>query len=68
MHTTAKEQLQNARMLASAGLAVILPESELSYPHLATALKDAKQLTVKSLDLPRDAAKVMVQHLLRDFS
>ncbi|OGD08511.1 hypothetical protein A2899_01815 [Candidatus Amesbacteria bacterium RIFCSPLOWO2_01_FULL_49_25] len=51
------EQLLNAQVLHSAGLAVILPQSELSPASLQTAIDQALQLSGQPLALPLDATQ-----------
>lgn len=67
MHTHLHEQLQNARYLASAGLGIILPQSELSLPRFFAAVQALSQQKPLSLALPRGAGDLIVKDLLKDF-
>lgn len=59
------EQLKNAQVLSSAGLAVILPQSDLDGPRLLNAIDKAQELKGKELVLPLDASNKMV-HLIEE--
>ena len=64
MHTHGHEQLHNAKLLAKHGLALIIPESKLSFPRLVEAIR--QMLSAKGttpLKLPLDATAVMVEEL-----
>lgn len=63
--TYRQEQLRNARLLASRGLAVILPETSLSYPHLLQAIKKGLSLPPSPLfSVPSDSASRLLDDLL----
>ena len=62
------EQDQNARMLMRHGLAVILPQSDLSPTSLTHAISQALSLTPQPIDLPRDSAKHMANLITTTFS
>lgn len=64
LHTHDHEQHQNATYLVNQGLAQILPESELSGPHLLNAIAQVSALTPIPLDLPKQAAQAIVKDLL----
>ncbi len=65
MHTHQYEQKKHALLLAAIGQAQILPESELTVPHLLAAIPQALQLASQTrLTLPRDAAAQMVQQIV----
>lgn len=64
MYTHDHEQYQNATYLVNRGLAQILPESELSGPHLLTAITQVSSLTPTPLDLPKQAAQAIAKDLL----
>jgi UDP-N-acetylglucosamine--N-acetylmuramyl-(pentapeptide) pyrophosphoryl-undecaprenol N-acetylglucosamine transferase len=64
LHTHDHEQHQNASYLASHGLAVILPESDLSTPHLFTSIDKVMNLKPTRLVLPERAADVIVKDIL----
>lgn len=69
MHTTGSEQHHQAKLLEKAGLAKILPESELSTPKLLTAIKEVRSLArVEPLALPRDATSRLVNDLIANLS
>ena len=64
--THGREQLHNARLLVSAGIATILPQSELSYPRLKHAISLAlRRAKPKSLDLPTDAAVKLMRDIFQ---
>lgn len=54
------EQLLNAKVLESAGLAVILPQNALSVETLLTSIEDGLALKPQPLDLPTDATERLV--------
>lgn len=69
MHTTGSEQHQQAKLLAKAGLATILPESELTTPKLLVSIKSALDSpTAAPLALPRDATTRLVDDLIANLS
>jgi UDP-N-acetylglucosamine--N-acetylmuramyl-(pentapeptide) pyrophosphoryl-undecaprenol N-acetylglucosamine transferase len=65
MSTHDAEQLKNARILESAGLALILPQSRLTLPAFTQAVTELKKLKGTKLPLPVDATQVLVDHLLK---
>lgn len=67
IHTTLSEQYLQAKYLSDAGLAIILPQSELSPTSLLSGISNALHLSsAPTLTLPRDATGVMVQELLHE--
>jgi UDP-N-acetylglucosamine--N-acetylmuramyl-(pentapeptide) pyrophosphoryl-undecaprenol N-acetylglucosamine transferase len=64
LHTHDHEQHQNASYLADRGLAVILPESDLSTPHLLESIDKVMDLKPSRLVLPEQAAQIMVKDIL----
>lgn len=66
MSTHDHEQLKNAAILESAQIGVILPQSNLSYPHFKESLKALANLKAKPLELPTDATKVMIKDILKE--
>ncbi|MFH1244718.1 MAG: glycosyltransferase [bacterium] len=67
IYTTGSEQYLQAKYLQKAGLALILPQSELSAPSLLSGISSALKLPeVPTLTLPQDVAKVMVHKLSHD--
>lgn len=67
VYTHKKEQLQNARTLEKAGLASILPQSDLSYPNLVKMIKQRlSHKTLSPLDLPRDASSKILDSVLKE--
>lgn len=66
MTTHDHEQHKNANILVSAGLAIILVQSELSLPHFMQAFKELGHLTYHPLDLPRDGSTTLIDHLLHE--
>jgi UDP-N-acetylglucosamine--N-acetylmuramyl-(pentapeptide) pyrophosphoryl-undecaprenol N-acetylglucosamine transferase len=56
-----QEQLQNARLLEQAGIAVVLSQADLTPSSLLSALSQAQRLTPRPLQLPTHAADSMVQ-------
>ena len=65
MSTHDAEQLKNARILESARLALILPQSRLTLPQFTSAVTQLKQLKGTKLPLPIDATNILVNHLLK---
>jgi len=66
LFTHGHEQHAHAQLLEKAGLAVILPQSELSFPRLKESLSQALSLPKPSpLDLPLHATKTIVADLTR---
>lgn len=63
-HTNLKEQVKNARYLVSYGLATLLPQKELSYHNLQSAIRQRLPKQVKPLPLPRDATANIINDLL----
>jgi UDP-N-acetylglucosamine--N-acetylmuramyl-(pentapeptide) pyrophosphoryl-undecaprenol N-acetylglucosamine transferase len=59
------EQLKNAQVLSTAGLAVVLPESELGGRELLDAIDQVQSLDTKDIKLPLDAGEKMV-HLIEE--
>lgn len=67
MHTTGSEQYLQAQVLASAGLALILPESELTTPKLIRFIAESLALPAASpLKLPRDASSLIIKDILSE--
>jgi len=65
MHTTGSEQYQQAKLLHKAGLATLLPESELTTPKLLFAIKSSlSSPSVAPLALPRDATSRLINDLI----
>ena len=65
MHTHAHEQLHNAKLLEQSGLAIIIPESQLSFPRLVNSITSKlKQRHFTPLKLPLDATQVMIQDMI----
>ncbi len=67
-HTPHREQLQNARMLARSGQALVLREKDLKNRDLVSAIRK-KLLTKKPVpkpSLPENAGEVMVRQILSD--
>lgn len=63
-YTHEYEQHKNASYLEKSNLAVILPESELSGPHLEDAITQALRLKAFPISLPIDATQIMVKDIL----
>ncbi len=64
MQTTGQEQLRQAELLRSAGLATIIPESELTVAKLLTEIKSMlKRPLPIPLSLPQDASTRLVENL-----
>jgi len=67
MHTTLSEQYLQAKYLRDAGLALILPQNQLSPTSLLSGIPDALHLSsAPHLTLPQDATEVLVQELLHE--
>lgn len=65
LSTHGREQLLNARVLERAGIAALLPQSELSYPSLSREIEQALKRSAPSpIDLPRDADEKLIQDLI----
>jgi UDP-N-acetylglucosamine--N-acetylmuramyl-(pentapeptide) pyrophosphoryl-undecaprenol N-acetylglucosamine transferase len=58
-----QEQNINAQLLAQAGLAVVLPEAQLTAASLLASIQQAKKLQPQPMNLPTDATLKMV-HLI----
>lgn len=56
-----QEQSINAKLLADSGLAIILPEAQLTASNLLSSIELAKNLNPDSMNLPTDATLKMVQ-------
>lgn len=67
-HTSHDEQYLNAKLLADHGLAVILPQSQLSPQSLIDAIESARKLTPRKLNLNADAADKLIQLIKHQFS
>lgn len=64
MHTHGHEQLHNARLLERGGLAMIIKESELTFPRLVEGIGHMlKVKNAKPLNLPKDATMVMIEDM-----
>lgn len=61
-----REQYQNAHILTTAGLGVILPQSELSLQSFLSASKTVLVQPTQPLSLPRNGAERLVTALLAD--
>jgi UDP-N-acetylglucosamine--N-acetylmuramyl-(pentapeptide) pyrophosphoryl-undecaprenol N-acetylglucosamine transferase len=65
LHTHKYEQHRHAELLAAIGQARILPEHDLSVPHLLAGIAEAQKLVPsRTLTVPRDAASRLVDHIL----
>jgi UDP-N-acetylglucosamine--N-acetylmuramyl-(pentapeptide) pyrophosphoryl-undecaprenol N-acetylglucosamine transferase len=64
MSTHDHEQHKNARILESAGIGLILSQSELTFPHFVDKIKELKKLSGRPMPLPKDASVVMVNSIL----
>ncbi len=64
MSTHDHEQHKNAGILEAAGIGLILPQSELTFPHFVDKIKELKKLSGRPMPLPKDATKVMVDSIL----
>jgi UDP-N-acetylglucosamine--N-acetylmuramyl-(pentapeptide) pyrophosphoryl-undecaprenol N-acetylglucosamine transferase len=64
MSTHDHEQHKNASILESSGIGLILPQSELSFPHFVDKIKELKKLSGRPMKLPKDASIVMVDSIL----
>lgn len=62
------EQHKNAEILVHAKLALIIPQSELSFPHFLAKIAALKKLPIKPLSLPRTAADLLVRDLLKNLT
>lgn len=65
MSTHDHEQHKNALILEKSGIGVILPQSELTFPHFVDKIKELKNLSGRPMQLPKDASKVMVDSILK---
>lgn len=66
MHTHSREQLKNARLLESSGIAQILPQSSLSFTSLKHAIETGLARPQPApLPLPLNAARIIVQDLIK---
>lgn len=66
MSTHDHEQHKNALILKGAKLALILPESKLSYDSFVDLTSKLSELKGKPLPLPRHASSTLVDHLLSE--
>jgi UDP-N-acetylglucosamine--N-acetylmuramyl-(pentapeptide) pyrophosphoryl-undecaprenol N-acetylglucosamine transferase len=55
------EQMENAKMLEAAGIAIILPESKLTEENLLASIDRSLSLDPRPLELPRDATLRLVE-------
>ncbi len=65
MSTHDHEQHKNASILEKSGIGVILPQSELTFPHFVDKIKELKKLSGRPMQLPKDASIVMVDSILK---
>ncbi len=66
MSTHDHEQHKNATILTKANLGIILSESKLGLKNLFESIDQLNQLVPLSLDLPRNASKLLVGAILQD--
>ncbi len=64
MSTHDHEQHKNASILEKSGIGIILPQTELTFPHLIDKIKTLKKLSGRPMKLPKNASKVMVDSIL----
>ena len=64
MSTHDHEQHKNALILEKSGIGVILPQSELTFPHFVDKINELKKLSGRPMELPKDASQVMVDSIL----
>ncbi len=64
MSTHDHEQYKNALILEKSDIGVILPQSELTFPHFVDKIKELKKLSGRPMQLPKDASTVMVDNIL----
>ncbi|MDO8487737.1 MAG: UDP-N-acetylglucosamine--N-acetylmuramyl-(pentapeptide) pyrophosphoryl-undecaprenol N-acetylglucosamine transferase [bacterium] len=62
------EQTKNARQMETAGLAVVLPEKDLTFKSLMTAIDKAKHFLPEPVNLPDEADETMVQLIEQEFN
>lgn len=66
MSTHDHEQHKNASILQRSGIGLILPQSELTFPHFIDKIKQLNKLSGRPMTLKTDASEVMIHSILSE--